>query len=64
VDYILKSKELLTKELDSFNKIDVLSLSEIISYHSNLYYNKEESVISDYEYDELFKKLEILENKF
>jgi DNA ligase (NAD+) len=64
VDYILKSKELLNKELDSFNKIDVLLLSDIISYHSDLYYNKEEPVVSDYEYDELFKKLEILEDKF
>jgi NAD-dependent DNA ligase len=32
--------------------------------HSDLYYNKEEPIISDYEYDELFKKLETLESKF
>lgn len=64
MDYILKSKELLNKNIDSFDKKDTLLLSDIISYHSDLYYNKEEPIISDYEYDELFKKLELLENKF
>jgi DNA ligase (NAD+) len=32
--------------------------------HSDLYYNKENPVISDFEYDELFKKLVFLEDKF
>jgi len=35
-----------------------------IFYHSDLYYNKEQPIISDYEYDQLFKKLQTLEEKF
>jgi DNA ligase (NAD+) len=43
---------------------DVGALQELIKYHSDLYYNKEKPIISDFEYDELFKKLEFLEKKF
>jgi DNA ligase (NAD+) len=43
---------------------DVKPLQELIKYHSDLYYNKEAPVISDVEYDELFKKLEFVEKKF
>ncbi|MDR1987250.1 MAG: hypothetical protein LBQ24_00295 [Candidatus Peribacteria bacterium] len=43
---------------------DVKILQKLIKYHSDLYYNKEAPIISDFEYDELFKKLEYLEKKF
>jgi DNA ligase (NAD+) len=43
---------------------DIKSLQKLIKYHSDLYYNKEKPIISDFEYDELFKKLEFLEKKF
>ncbi|MDD3646073.1 MAG: NAD-dependent DNA ligase LigA [Candidatus Gracilibacteria bacterium] len=58
------SKKYLNTSLDNFNLEDVKTLAELIEYHSDLYYNKEEPIISDYEYDELFKKLTLLEEKF
>ncbi len=48
----------------NLTKQDLQVLQKIIEYHSDLYYNKEAPIISDNEYDELFKKLEYLENKF
>jgi len=51
-------------DIYEFSLADTKKLQDIIKYHSDLYYNKEEPVISDFEYDELFKKLEFLENKY
>lgn len=58
------SKKFLDKDLDLFTLNDVIKLQDLIEYHSDLYHNKEEPVISDFQYDELLKKLEFLENKF
>ncbi len=58
------SKQLLNKKLELFTLDDIFDLQKIINYHSDLYYNKQKPIISDFEYDELFKKLEFLENKF
>ncbi len=58
------SKKYLKKENSSFNLKDIEKLQELVAYHSDLYYNKENPIISDFEYDELFKKLTILEDKF
>ncbi len=58
------SKKYLKMDILEFSVEDVEKLQEIIKYHCDLYYNKEEPVISDFEYDELFKKLQILENNF
>jgi DNA ligase (NAD+) len=58
------SKEFLEKNIEDFNESDTKILQKLIEYHSDLYYNKENPIISDYEYDQLFKKLEILEEKF
>jgi DNA ligase (NAD+) len=58
------SKEFLKKNISKFKKKDVIKLQELIEYHSDLYYNKQESIISDSEYDELFKKLSVLESQF
>jgi DNA ligase (NAD+) len=58
------SKYYLNIELSKFSKKETIDLANVLSYHSNLYYNKENPIISDVEYDLLFKKLEFLENKF
>jgi DNA ligase (NAD+) len=58
------SKKYLNTKLNDFNLDDTKKLQEIIKYHSDLYYNKEEPIISDFEYDQLFKKLTFLEDKF
>lgn len=59
-----ESKEFLDKGIDNFTKKEVKELQKLISYHSDLYYNKQNPIISDFEYDELFKKLTVLEKKF
>lgn len=43
---------------------DIEILQNLIKYHSDLYYNKQSPIISDFEYDIIFKKLEFLEKKF
>lgn len=43
---------------------DIEILQNLIKYHSELYYNKQSPIISDFEYDIIFKKLEFLEKKF
>lgn len=58
------SKHYLTLDINDFVIFDVEKLANLLEYHSDLYYNKEEPIISDFEYDELFKKLQILEEKF
>ena len=59
-----KTKILQNKEISEFTFDEVLELQKVLEYHSNLYYNKNTSEISDKEYDDLLKKLEILENNF
>ena len=59
-----QSKKYLNTDLWDFSLQDTKKLQNLIKHHSNLYYNKEEPIISDYEYDELFNKLTILENKY
>lgn len=58
------SKHYLNLELNEFLRFDVDKLSKLLQYHSDLYYNKQMPIISDYEYDMLFKKLQFLEEKF
>lgn len=64
MDKLKKSFEFLKKDIELFTIQDVKQLQKIIEYHSDLYYNKQEPIISDKEYDELFKKLELLEEKY
>jgi NAD-dependent DNA ligase len=59
-----KSKDFINKELNTFTIEQVTELQELLKYHSDLYYNKEEPIISDYEYDILLEKLQQLESKF
>jgi len=58
------SKHFINLDINDFKKEDIESLSKLIEYHSDLYYNKQDPIISDTEYDILFKKLELLEEKF
>jgi len=59
-----KTKIFLKKEINDFKKSETKELQEIINYHNNLYYNKQNPIISDKEYDDLLKKLRELEQKF
>jgi len=59
-----KTKILQKKEVLEFWFEDILDLHKVLEYHSDLYYNKNTSEISDKEYDDLLKKLEKLEEKF
>jgi NAD-dependent DNA ligase len=59
-----KTKILEKKDIMNFSFDDVIELQKNLEFHSDLYYNKEVSQISDKEYDDLLKKLENLEEKF
>ncbi len=61
------SKHLLTEpnaETLGKAKQQIEGISKVIVYHEWRYYVLNEPVISDFEYDQLFKKLEALEAKF
>ncbi len=45
-------------------KLRVEELIDIINYHNDLYYNKDNPEIEDFEYDKLLKELETLESKY
>ncbi len=59
-----KSNYFLQKNKDEILVFELKDLQKIIKEHNNLYYNEENPIISDFEYDELFKKLEFLEKKY
>lgn len=42
----------------------IKELTEQLEYHNNLYYNKDEPEISDFEYDKMLRELENLEEEF
>lgn len=58
------SKLYLDKDIDSIQEDEVYIIQDIIDSHNNLYYNSGSPIISDFEYDMLFKKLSELETKF
>ncbi len=64
MNHLELSKYYLQLPENNFQKKEIQKLAELLAYHSDLYYNKEAPIISDFEYDELFKKLQILEQKF
>lgn len=55
------TQQLLKKDTIKLNQID--DLKNIIRYHEWRYYILNEPVISDFEYDSLYKKLEKIENE-
>lgn len=64
INFYNQTQEYILKDTESFSQSDTQKLGKIIQKHSELYYELEKPIISDSEYDDLFKKLEILEEKF
>ncbi|MBS9775208.1 NAD-dependent DNA ligase LigA [Candidatus Gracilibacteria bacterium] len=58
------SKKYLKTENSDLKKSDIQKIAELLAYHSDLYYNQNAPIISDFEYDTLLKKLEFLEEKY
>ena len=58
------SKEFLELSAENFTKEQVQKLWELVAFHSELYYRHENPIISDSEYDVLFKKLEVWEKLY
>jgi DNA ligase (NAD+) len=61
-----KSKQLLMTDQDEFSdpSSSILTLKQIIQFHEWKYYVQNNPVISDYEFDILYKKLESLETLY
>jgi NAD-dependent DNA ligase len=59
-----KTQYYLNSEIEILKKADIKKLAAVLEYHSDLYHNKDASIISDSEYDLLLKKLQDLENIF
>ncbi len=47
-----------------YPKEEIERLKKLINYHNNLYYNLDNPVLSDTQYDELYKQLKDLEDQF
>ena len=45
-------------------KVRAEELRKEITYHNNLYYNKDNPEISDFEYDKMLRELENIEEEF
>lgn len=45
-------------------KEEIERLKKLINYHNNLYYNLDNPVLSDTQYDELYKQLKDLEEQY
>lgn len=58
------SNKYLWRDENNFSKNDINILSQILQFHNELYYEKDEPIITDSEYDMLFKKLKFIEDKF
>ncbi len=58
------SRDFLDLEIGLFTQKQVKELQGLMQFHSEMYYEKDESVISDGQYDELLKKLQLLEVHF
>ena len=58
------SKLYILKDIDAIEEKEIYILQDILDTHNNLYYNSDAPVISDFEYDSLFKKLQKLESVF
>ncbi len=59
------SKEILNMSSETMAPEELaFDLREVIQYHEWRYYILNDPIISDYEYDQLFKKLESIENQY
>ncbi len=61
----LRSKQLIEKSLDDVLDPSqmIFDLTQVIQYHEWKYYVQNNPVLSDFEYDQLYKKLEYLEER-
>ena len=63
--FMLKeTQKFLQQDISLVSPDDSNSLSQVLKYHSDLYYNKENPVISDTEYDHLYSLAKEMEEKF
>jgi len=58
------SKIFLEKEIEDFSKEDAILLQKVIMKHDDLYFKDTNPVIWDTEYDNLKKKMSVLEDKY
>lgn len=56
----------LSQPVDNLEKMsrETQDLRDVINFHDHQYYVKAEPVITDFEYDQLFKRLKMIEEKF
>lgn len=60
-----ETKKYLTfKSVDSLSTKDIQPLEELVRFHEYRYYVMNDPLVSDYEYDQLYKSLEALEKKY
>lgn len=45
-------------------KEEIERLKKLVNYHNNLYYNLDNPILSDTQYDELYKQLKDLEDRY
>lgn len=58
------SKTYLEKSITKTSKEQVKELQQLINYHEWRYYQLDDPVISDFEYDQLYKQLQSIEKEF
>jgi len=63
-EIIEKGNKILSISEEDISREEAKYLQEIVAFHNKAYYEKEAPIISDYEYDLLFKKLQYLEEKY
>ena len=50
--------------MDFNPKEEIERLKKLVNYHNNLYYNLDNPILSDTQYDELYNQLKTLEEQF
>lgn len=58
------SKSYLSKHIDNIGVEEIEMLKAIVGYHNTLYYKESKSIISDYDYDKLYRLLKQIEQKY
>jgi DNA ligase (NAD+) len=62
-DQLLRQLSQPADDLQTVSK-EVQDLRDVINFHDHQYYVKAEPVITDFEYDQLFKRLKLIEERF
>lgn len=61
---LLKQTSYFLSHIEKLGMDDIVPLQEVLREHNRLYYMEQSPVISDQEYDLLFRKLQNLEERF